>query len=191
MEFCGTCGAIAEIGHRFCGECGQILSQAAPDPSLSTRSLGTNITESSSLLEKPSPQRTGLMFLILIGIALLVPFLMFWASRSGGNDRFAAALIRPSISEFKKLGTGQGNFLLGYQGLNKAANATSVVSRFGKPLKSEDLGDFYNSKLLMFKAKDEFGNSCLAALQFINACQNRNQSLDCYRLIAVQTIADE
>lgn len=95
---------------------------------------------------------------------------------------------RRSMSEFKQLPLAQGNSLAGYSG-EGVISAQEVVNRFGNPSKTEDVGDFFNSKVLYYPATDEFGNPCSAALVFYRGnaegCGNAGAPLRCYGLYNV------
>lgn len=103
-----------------------------------------------------------------------------------------ANLSRRSIAEFRKLRTVQGDCAFGWQSAG-AVSAANVVSQFGNPTRTEDLGDFCQSKVLYYPAKDEFGNPCLAALVFYRASRCGGTSapaLDCYSLGKVQAVKE-
>lgn len=91
---------------------------------------------------------------------------------------------RHSVSEFKQLKIAEGDYLTGFRNVKGATSASQAVEKFGKPAKSEDLNDFYKSKVLYYDAKDEFGNPCSVKLQFAPVCQS---GLDCYGLIGIAT----
>jgi hypothetical protein len=92
---------------------------------------------------------------------------------------------RRPVAEFKSLYAAK---MVGLQysadELGRAASIQSVVARFGSPVRSDETPSFgVDRKVLYFRAKDEYGNPCLAILTFQAVCSNNSKTPDCYKLV--------
>jgi hypothetical protein len=122
-----------------------------------------------------------------LNIALLC---MLFAAALSSFACSSAPLTQPGrpITDFKQLHVAEGDYAWGYHNLYLATKAADVVAKFGNPAKSEELSDYYKCKVFYYRAKDEFGNACLARLQFV-PMTNCNTGLNCYGLVSISTEA--
>lgn len=210
MRECPRCGGETSENARFCGHCAFdlsaqplriSLSEQAPQPRVCPRcgtTLGNDAKFCANCAAPVNPEgrrkRAFLIFLIasvlfVAGVATVIILI----SSSGSVDpasNLASRIVtsvKPtrSISEFRSLKVAQGDYLFGYKNVANATDAAEVIRMFGNPSKSQELNDFYKCKVFYYEAKDDFGNSCFAKLQFANCCRNKSGELGCHALIAV------
>src|SRR5712692_3757242 len=156
------------------------------------------------------PTNNTRLILVLIGVGVLVVAvvgllsvtfvgLYFYnqstsVSTSSSNRQTSAPLAKESgrpINEFKSLRRATGDSLGGYRA--DGASAQTVVNTFGNPTKTEDLGDYYGTKVLVYPATDEFGNKSSAALFFFHGTGDQCRDpapLSCFILYEVKTLAN-